>query len=89
MRTTKELLFIVLSNIEHFETGLCRLVNYLYLSNAINDAERKLLLSYIYNNRPLWYKIKSVFSNPDEFFWERGKSEPRIKWLKTHINKNK
>lgn len=92
MRTIKELLQIMLDNPQHFENGLCMWTNNLYYGELITSEEYWILRNYIKTNRPFICSSFDVLNqrislNP--YYWKVGKIEPRIKWLKKHINKNK
>lgn len=92
MRTIKELLQVMLNNPRYFENGLCGWKNNLYIAKLINGKEYWALRDYIEVNRPFICSSFDVLnqrisSNP--YYWKIGKIEPRIEWLKKHINKNK
>ena len=93
MRTIKELLQIMLDNPQHFDEGLCRWTNNLYIENLINGNEYWTLIDYIKANRPSIFSSFDVFKQKiigqSYYYWGIGKIEPRIEWLKKHINKNK
>lgn len=92
MRTIKELLQIMLSNPQHFDEGLCRWTNNLYSRELINGKEYWVLKDYIKANKPFIFSSFDVLNqriSSSPYYWEVGKIEPRIKWLKKHINKNK
>ena len=82
-RSIKELLRIVLKNIDNHVLGLCHLVRQLYRNNIINIDELILLLNYIMNHRPnnTYKEMGSVY------FWKRGEKKPRIEWLEKHIKR--
>ena len=84
MRNIKELLQLVLFDINYLESGLCNLVGQLYCRNIITFDEVKLLKIYIYNHRPNNYhkKIGNLF------YWKLGEKKPRIAWLKRQIKIN-
>lgn len=91
MRTIKELLQIMLDNPQHFETGLCRWANYLYSGELITSEEYRVLRNYIKTNEPFIFSSFDVLNqriSSSPYYWEVGKIEPRIEWLKKHINKN-
>ncbi len=92
MRTIKELLQIMLDNPQHFDYGLCRWAVNLYCGELITSEEYWILRNYIKVNKPFIFSSFDVLnqrisSNP--YYWKVGKIEPRIEWLKKHINKNK
>jgi hypothetical protein len=86
MRTTKELLTIMLENIDKVKVrGLCGVVANLTMIGIITNGEHEILMDYIVNHRPinLHYMVNNVF------YWKPGKKKPRVRWLKRHINKQK
>lgn len=83
MRTIKELLQVMLDNQEHFRTGLCELNICLYLRGYITCNEKCIIRNYI-NMHPPENIVPGIFC----WYWERGEKEPRIKWLKDHIQLN-
>ena len=85
MRTTKELLTVMLTNIKLFKGGLCGLVWRLEDDGIINSNEYLHLLDYMAKHRPM--NLRRITNHT--YYWRIGKSKPRIKWLKKHINKNK
>ena len=92
MRTIKELLQIMLDNPQHFEYGLCMWAINLCEEGLITGKERKLLKDYIKVNEPFIFSSFDVFKekviDQSYYYWGIGKIEPRIEWLKKHINKN-
>jgi hypothetical protein len=86
MRTTKELLEVTLENIDKLETGLCKLVYDLADEHKITKDEYLWLRIYINNNPPR--NLQNILNMWDDYYWRLGKVEPRIKWLKKHIEKN-
>ena len=79
MRTTKELLELMLKHQELFKVGLCYLAFDLYDDDLITRAEYLLLRQYIKENKP---------ENADDtFYWEKGKIAPRIEWINQQIEK--
>lgn len=80
-----ELLEIMLDNKDLFVCGLCGWTYALYFSHLIDSKETSLLLDYIDNNRP--FNLRTIFRK--NFYWKRGKLDPRIKWLKKHIELTK
>lgn len=87
MRTTKELLKVVLNNINMITGGLCGIVNELYNIDIISFEESKKLLEYIKDNRPQkgsrLYQYRSPITIA--WYWTICAKEPRIRWLKYHI----
>jgi hypothetical protein len=83
-RPIKELFQLMLNHTNYFSFGLCQWVDNMYYANIINLDEETLLKEYITNHRPL--NFKTLFNNP--YYWEVGKIEPRIRWIKKHIEKN-
>jgi hypothetical protein len=91
MRTTKELLELMLEHQDKFYLGLCIWVNNLKLFDTISFDEWHELENYIRNNKPSrfssWYCFKESFSSSLVFYWEPSNIKPRIKWIKQHIKK--
>ena len=87
-RTIKELLQLMLDNVNLIEDGLCGLQTKLRCFDIITAEERFLIHNYIDHNRPSKFSSIDAFKNRGSlFYWERGAKEPRIKWLKNHIKK--
>jgi hypothetical protein len=90
MRTTKELLELMLEHQNKFRLGLCIWVNDLRLLKIISYDEWRELKTYIKNNKPSrfssWDYFKYSFSG-SRFYWEASEIKPRIKWIKQHIKK--
>jgi hypothetical protein len=87
-RTIKELLQLMFDNQNLFRFGLCHWNEQLFRRNLLTNIEYWKLSEYIIINRP------SKFSSIDAFvhrnsvmYWEVSNINPRIKWLKKHINK--
>jgi len=84
-RSIKELLKVLLNNQWHYKTGachgMCGWCFYLELEKIISDVELVDLLNYIRANPP-----ETMFDK--DYFFEIGKLEPRIKWIKEHIKLN-
>lgn len=88
MRTTKELLEIMLQNIIVFKYGLCYMASCIRRRGLINDSEYLFLLGYIGNNRPSKYSsIGAYLSTDSNYYWPKGWKRPRVRWLKHHIKK--
>jgi hypothetical protein len=83
MRTTKELLEIMLKNEGYFNCGLCDWVSRLFINNIISLDEKYKLKTYIRENKPFNWRtfLKSAY------YWKPGNIKPRIKWIKKHIKK--
>jgi hypothetical protein len=75
MRTKKELLQLMLDNIDLLSAGLCHLNYKLFDLNMITENEYYLLDHFFLNE----------FSDFD-YHWKMGLKEPRIEWLKKQIN---
>lgn len=90
MRTTKELLTILLGEYEKSilpsgksqSSGLCCLLANLYDKRIISSEEYDILFLYISYNRPFYKKQNS-------YGWKPYLTKARIKWLKKHIELNK
>lgn len=82
MRTTKELLQLMLNHIRWMGGfGLCALIWELYREGLISFEEEKILIRYLKENRPK--NLRTYFKSP--WYWTQGRQRPRIKWLKKHI----
>ena len=89
MRTTEELLELMLQHKILFYDGMCNWVFRLYCEDIIDWKEMRILHNLIYHHRKTpflsiqdwWYK------NPKNsgYFWEFGKITPRIHWIKYQI----
>ena len=90
-RSIKELLQLLLIYIDLIPElprnmlGLCGLAYHLHFIGKITETEHDIIYQYIDNNKPI--NFHTVFIR-DDFYWERGLKEPRIKWLKKHIKLN-
>ena len=82
-RHIKELLGITLANINLLKSGLCDLIRRLYDRGEINLEEHTILRHYFMDNeyptRVSWYR---------PYWWKMGEVQPRVDWLKLHIEKN-
>ncbi len=90
MRSKKEILEILLENIEHiyFEQGLCILASNLHFRKIITREELQEISFYIKNNRPCMFSsIYALLSANSRYYWVAGEIKPRVKWLKKHIQK--
>lgn len=88
MRSTKELLQLMLDNRSCFTGGLCAWVTVMWCSNIITIGEQQLLMDYIRRNRPNWLSSTNAFKRRNSsYYWEPNVIEPRIKWLKKHIKR--
>ncbi len=83
MRTEKELLQVLLDNMDKFETGLCLLVQDLYELKLININELKLINVRIRNIPDRYDKEGNKYA----YKWVVYQKQPRIDWLKEQINK--
>lgn len=81
MRTTKELLQIMLDNIDEMVFGLCGLVSLLRTRGIITLHEYFRLKHYLEDNRP-----PELYGSA--YWWKIGVKKPRIKWLKKQIKLN-
>ena len=89
MRTTKELLEVMLEHKNLFEnTGLCGLAGRLEFRDIINHQEWRRLRDYIKHNRPSKYSSLECFKQRHSaFYWRMGNLAPRVEWIKKHIKK--
>ena len=85
-RSIKELLQVMLDNIENLSGGLCSLGFHMMAYKTITSDELQLLLEYIIKNRP--YNLYRIFGIYKSYYWKPGKIKPRLRWLKRHIKKN-
>ncbi len=90
MRTIKELLQLMLNTPDNFDDdGLCMWSCNLWCQDLITSDEYELVKDYIYSNRPSKYSSFDAFRHSDtRYFWKKGNIQPRIKWLKKHIQLN-
>lgn len=91
MRSTKELLEVVLENKHLFKTGLCNWIFMLQVHEIISPEERKHLKKYIKKNRPCLFSSWSTFKERLDnscYYWEIGVIKYRINWIKKHIKLN-
>jgi hypothetical protein len=79
MRTEKELLQVLLDNMDKFETGLCIVTSILYSEGIITRYEKNVMHNYIYQYKPI--------NSGAYYYWKIGKKQPRIDWLNEQINK--
>lgn len=90
MRTTKELLEIMLKHKDLFKTGLCFLALTLFSRDIITYQEYITLSSYIRHNRPDYFSWTNYVKGYDKrrgYYFPSGKIKPRIYWIKTHIKR--
>jgi hypothetical protein len=80
MRTTKELLELLLVNIDALKFGLCALALDLCRHEIINKYEYNSLLIYIDNNR-----CGNYYQKDCDYFWKPGSKKPRKVWLEQQI----
>lgn len=99
MRSTKELLQILLTELESEPgryAGLCSLINHCEFAydthpNSITFEEAWLLQPIVDNNRPSvlssWWRFKRYIINDGyrNYYWKPYDAAPRIKWLKEQI----
>jgi hypothetical protein len=80
LRTNLELLKILRENFdEHFKTGICNLTLELQIESIIFQCERAKLMVYLRSKFPV-EQYPNVFG-VITYCWERGVSEPRIKFI--------
>lgn len=84
MKTTKELLEIILNHIDLMSSneGLCGLIGALFIRKYIYMIEYDELRKYVGLNRPFSYRTPY-----GAYYWKPGEKKPRIKWLEKHIKK--
>ena len=83
MRTRKELLQLLLDNINMLQLGLCGLAWRLSNRRMISIEECLDIREYIRQQRP-----KRTYKHYD-YYWKPGNIKPRIAWLKRHIEMNR
>lgn len=92
-RTLSTLLILLREHIKKYgvhEKGLCHLIDDMFFYNHINNQEFDKLSNYINDNPPInFYRIvrKLGLKFQDNYHWEPGNMEVRIKWLNKHIKK--
>lgn len=82
-RQIRELLKLMLDNTQYFSTGLCLWTVRLRDKRVITRKECGFLIRYIEENPP-----SSFDPTTDSYYWLIEQIEPRIKWIKKHIDKN-
>lgn len=88
MKTNKELLQILLDNIEEafsskIYDGLCSLVGHVHRELFVSTYDANRLYEYLFLGLPTRFSQGGYRG----YCWIPGKLEPRIKWLKEQINK--
>ena len=91
MRSTKELLEIMLQHKHLFYKGLCFWGERLELNSIITKKEGELLYEYIKCNRPDYFSWTNFIKGykSEGYFFPRGNIKPRIHWIKRHVKKLK
>jgi hypothetical protein len=90
MRSNKEILEVLLDNVERIRTtyGLCILAGELHIQGVITWEELRKIRVYIKNNRPsALSSIDALLAVNSLYHWPKYKVKPRAKWLKKHIKK--
>lgn len=77
MRSTHELLELMLENKHLFKGGLCNWVLRLYLHDKINEEEMELLKALIAKDKP-----KRTLNG---FYWMEHDIEPRLEWINNKL----
>jgi hypothetical protein len=77
MRTTKELLELMLTYSDLFSYGLCCASRKLWFDDLITDEEITLLRDYLND-----YKQAN---NLSMYWWPEGQIQPRIDWINEQI----
>lgn len=88
MRTTKELLEVMLENIDRLESGLCYYAAALARNDIISYSEYEHIIKYLDACLPE-RKYRGRYLNSLDYSFPYGEKEPRIKWLKEQIDKLK
>ena len=85
MRDIKTLLEVLLDRYQHDEAdtirwrGLCHAVIIIRYRDLITQEEERLLKRYLKENRPKYSRLTG-------FWWPKGKTAPRIEFLKKLIS---
>lgn len=85
-----------LINHEHFQDGLCFLVDEMYSNGILNSDEGITLFHYIESQRPTFkptpedlYELENIFSpislEKGYWGWYPGKKAPRLEWIEERI----
>ena len=80
MRTTKQLLELMLKHKGFFHCGLCHWALYLYENDLFTRSEYRLLIQYIKENKP-----EETYDSV--YYFEPSEIAPRIRWINQQINK--
>ena len=78
-RSIKEILQLMLKHQDYFSFGLCHWIAKLNSWNIINRKEYLIIYDYINSEKP---------KGSSDFWWEKGRIKPRLKWLEEHIKIN-
>ena len=85
-RDIKALLHLMLNKQDLFQSGLCSWASGL----PISYEEWRNLKKYIKENRPSMFSSTDAFLHTfDCYYWKVGDIEPRLEWIKKHIEKQK
>lgn len=87
MRTTKEILQMVLERIEGksgIDEGICQEIAFLYFEKKITRLDFEFSREYVMDNIPDYW-IREYVKSP--YGWPVGAFAPRVEWLKEHIAK--
>ena len=86
MKSKKELFKIMLveSYFCRFQ-GLCGLAFYMHGRDELTTPELYVVLNYIEEHRPL--NFRTLSDTP--YYWHPDRLNPRRRWLKRHIRRNK
>jgi len=89
MRTTKELLQLMINEIEtgsRCNYGLCMVISHV---PNVTIEEVQHIRNYIKTNRPSKYSsFSAYFSRNSTYYWRLNNPTPRIDWIKKHIKIN-
>jgi hypothetical protein len=94
VRTTKELLQLVLKELEKshlFKTGLCALIGDMAALGIIDYHEENVLWTYIRKyGPPHWYSKRYFQMKKNRaYYWPFAQAAPRIAWIKKRIKQCK
>lgn len=81
MRTTKELLKLILENQDLFVTGICQWIVSMCENKIITLKESVHMVNYVLLNSPVPKKWEQYH------FWPEGQIEPRIAWINDQIKR--
>jgi len=78
MRTEKEILQVILDNMDQFKTGLCYLVDKLLNQGKLTREDHSIWRKLIYRHTPK--------GHVGHCLWPVGEKQPRVEWMVKQIN---